>query len=164
MIRPTQRRCRPGPPPHEQARIRDLRHHVATVDAAAEPTPPWCRASRRTPIRPKLAPRTGSKTPPRGVSRAPHRVPATGRAASPARLQSRGRRAPQGPHRYPPMRCWITGTGCKIVVLELVDLVFGDAVSLGGYVLVRPSISCPCVCRRRRAMRRLLYGASPASP
>src|SRR5438128_2172001 len=31
---------------------------------------------------------------------------------------------------------WVVAAGSKLVVLELVDLVFGDAVSLGGFVPV----------------------------
>jgi hypothetical protein len=32
---------------------------------------------------------------------------------------------------------WVVAAGSKLVVLELVDLVFGDAVSLGGFIWVR---------------------------
>ena len=31
---------------------------------------------------------------------------------------------------------WVVAAGSKLVVLELVDLVFGDAVSLGGFISV----------------------------
>ncbi len=32
------------------------------------------------------------------------------------------------------MSLWVVAAGSKLVVLELVDLVFGDAVSLGGFM------------------------------
>ena len=55
---------------------------------------------------------------------------------------------------------WVTAAGSKIVVLELVDLVFGDAVSLGGFVSVTLLVIALLVFRA--AVRRLLYGDSPA--
>jgi hypothetical protein len=50
---------------------------------------------------------------------------------------------------------WVTAAGSKIV-----DLVFGDAVSLGGFVSVTLLVITLLVFRA--AVRRLLYGASPA--
>lgn len=55
---------------------------------------------------------------------------------------------------------WVTAAGSKIVVLELVDLVFGDAVSLGGFVSV--TLLVVALLLFRAAVRRLLYGVSPA--
>jgi hypothetical protein len=57
---------------------------------------------------------------------------------------------------------WVVAAGSKIVVLELVDLVFGDAVSLGGFVSVTLLVITLLVFRA--AVRRLLYGASSAPP
>jgi hypothetical protein len=51
---------------------------------------------------------------------------------------------------------WVVAAGSKIVVLELVDLVFGDAVSLGGFVSVTLLVVALLVSRA--AVRRLLYG------
>jgi hypothetical protein len=56
----------------------------------------------------------------------------------------------------------VVAAGSKIVVLELVDLVFGDAVSLGGFVSVTLLVITFLVFRA--AVRRLLYGASTAPP
>lgn len=55
---------------------------------------------------------------------------------------------------------WVTAAGSKIVVLELVDLVFGDAVSLGGLVSVTLLVIVLLVFRA--GVRWLLYGSSPA--
>ncbi len=55
---------------------------------------------------------------------------------------------------------WVTAAGSKIVVLELVDLVFGDAVSLGGFVSV--TLLVVALLGFRAAVRWLLYGSSPA--
>ena len=51
---------------------------------------------------------------------------------------------------------WAVAAGSKLVVLELVDLVFGDAVSLGGFVSVTLLVLALLVSRG--AVRRLLYG------
>ena len=50
---------------------------------------------------------------------------------------------------------WVAAAGSKIVVLELVDLVFGDAVSLGNFVSVTLLVVALLVSRG--AVRRLLY-------
>jgi hypothetical protein len=50
---------------------------------------------------------------------------------------------------------WVVAAGSKLVVLELVDLVFGDAVSLGGFVPVTLLVVALLVSRA--AVRRLLY-------
>jgi hypothetical protein len=42
---------------------------------------------------------------------------------------------------------WVVAAGSKLVVLELVDLVFGDAVSLGGFVSVTGLIVVLLVAR-----------------
>jgi len=50
---------------------------------------------------------------------------------------------------------WVAAAGSKIVVLELVDLVFGDAVSLGNFVSVTGLVVA--LLLSRGAVRRLLY-------
>ena len=50
---------------------------------------------------------------------------------------------------------WVVAAGSKIVVLELVDLVFGDAVSLGGFISV--TLLVVALLLSRAAVRRLLY-------
>ena len=49
---------------------------------------------------------------------------------------------------------WVVAAGSKIVVLELVDVVFGDAVSLGGFVSV--SLLVVALLAARGAVRRVL--------
>jgi hypothetical protein len=49
---------------------------------------------------------------------------------------------------------WVVAAGSKLVVLELVDLVFGDAVSLGGFVPV--TLLVVALLASRSAVRRLL--------
>jgi len=49
---------------------------------------------------------------------------------------------------------WVVAAGSKLVVLELVDLVFGDAVSLGGFISVTLLVVALLVSRA--AVRRLL--------
>ena len=49
---------------------------------------------------------------------------------------------------------WVVAAGSKLVVLELVDLVFGDAVSLGGFIPVTALVVALLVSRA--AVRRLL--------
>jgi hypothetical protein len=48
----------------------------------------------------------------------------------------------------------------KLVVLELVDLVFGDSVSLGGFIPV--TLVILALLASRSAVRRLLYDTSAA--
>jgi hypothetical protein len=55
---------------------------------------------------------------------------------------------------------WAVAAGSKLVVLELVDLVFGDAVSLGGFVPV--TLLVLALLGSRGAVRRLLD--DPAAP
>lgn len=50
---------------------------------------------------------------------------------------------------------WLVAVGSKLVVLELVDLVFGDSVSLGGFVSVTPLVLT--LLAARGAVRRLLF-------
>jgi hypothetical protein len=50
---------------------------------------------------------------------------------------------------------WVVAAGSKLVVLALVDLVFGDAVSLGGFVPV--TLLVVALLLSRSAVRRLLY-------
>lgn len=52
---------------------------------------------------------------------------------------------------------WCTAAGSKIIVLELVSVVFGDAVSLGGLVSVTLLVIALLVSRA--AVRWLIYGA-----
>jgi len=49
---------------------------------------------------------------------------------------------------------WAVAAGSKFVVLELVDLVFGDAVSLGGFIPV--TLLVVALLGSRAAVRRLL--------
>lgn len=49
---------------------------------------------------------------------------------------------------------WAVAAGSKLVVLELVDLVFGDAVSLGGFISV--TLLVLALLASRAAVRRLL--------
>ena len=51
---------------------------------------------------------------------------------------------------------WAVAVGSKFVVLELMDLVFGDAVSLGGFVQV--TLLIMALLLSRAAVRRLLFG------
>ena len=50
---------------------------------------------------------------------------------------------------------WVVAAGSKLVVLELVDLVFGDAVSLGGFIPV--TLLVVALLASRAAVRRLLH-------
>lgn len=56
---------------------------------------------------------------------------------------------------------WVVAAGSKLVVLELVDLVFGDAVSLGGFVPV--TLLVVALLLSRTAVRRLLYDTPAAA-
>lgn len=56
---------------------------------------------------------------------------------------------------------WVVAAGSKLVVLELVDLVFGDAVSLGGFVPV--TMLVVALLGSRSAVRRLLYDTPAAT-
>ena len=51
---------------------------------------------------------------------------------------------------------WVVAAGSKLVVLELVDLVFGDDVSLGGFLPV--TVLVIALLLARAGVRRLLYG------
>jgi hypothetical protein len=53
---------------------------------------------------------------------------------------------------------WVVAAGSKFLVLELVDLVFGDAVSLGGFVSV--TLLIVALLGARAAVRRLLYDST----
>jgi hypothetical protein len=50
---------------------------------------------------------------------------------------------------------WLVAVGSKLVVLELVNLVFGDAVSLGGFFSV--TLLVVALLAARGAVRRLLF-------
>jgi hypothetical protein len=56
---------------------------------------------------------------------------------------------------------WVVAAGSKLVVLELVDLVFGDAVSLGGFVPV--TLLVLVLLASRSAVRRLLTDGTATS-
>ena len=56
---------------------------------------------------------------------------------------------------------WVVAAGSKIVVLELVNLVFGDSVSLGGFIPV--TLLVVALLMSRAAVRRLLYDTPSAS-
>jgi hypothetical protein len=51
----------------------------------------------------------------------------------------------------------VVAAGSKLVVLKLVELIFGDAVSLGGFTAV--TLLVVALLFSRAAVRRLLYGA-----
>ena len=55
---------------------------------------------------------------------------------------------------------WVVAAGSKLVVLALVDLVFGDSVSLGGFIPV--TLLVVALLASRGAVRRLLYDATAA--
>jgi hypothetical protein len=55
---------------------------------------------------------------------------------------------------------WVVAVGSKLVVLELVDLVFGGAVSLGGFIPV--TLLVVTLLASRTAVRRLLYDTAAA--
>lgn len=55
---------------------------------------------------------------------------------------------------------WMLAVGSKIVVLKLVDLFFGDSVSLGGFIPV--TLLVVTLLASRSAVRRLLYGTPAA--
>jgi hypothetical protein len=57
---------------------------------------------------------------------------------------------------------WVVAAGSKIAVLELVDVVFGDRVSLGGFVSVTALVIV--LLLSRAGVRRLLYGPPASSP
>ncbi len=54
---------------------------------------------------------------------------------------------------------WLLAVGSKVVVLEAVDLLFGDAVSLGGFVAVTGLVVVLLLCRS--AVRRVLRETPP---
>jgi hypothetical protein len=56
---------------------------------------------------------------------------------------------------------WVVAVGSKLIVLGLVDLVFGDSVSLGGFIPVTLVVVALLVSRA--AVRRLLYDAAPTA-
>jgi hypothetical protein len=56
---------------------------------------------------------------------------------------------------------WATAAGSEIVVLELVNLAFGDAVSLGGFVSV--TLLVVGLLLSRAAVRRLLTSGGGAT-
>ena len=56
---------------------------------------------------------------------------------------------------------WVVAAGSKLVVLELVDLVFGDSVSLGGFISVTLLVVALLVSRG--AVRRLLSDTATAA-
>jgi hypothetical protein len=55
---------------------------------------------------------------------------------------------------------WVVAAGSKLVVLELVNVVFGDAVSLGGFIPV--TLLVLALLASRAAVRRLLYDTPTA--
>jgi len=57
---------------------------------------------------------------------------------------------------------WVLSAGSKLVVLELVDLIFGDAVTLGGFIPV--TLLVLALLASRAAVRRLLAGQGGAPP
>ena len=55
---------------------------------------------------------------------------------------------------------WVVAAGSKLVVLGLIDFIFGDSVSLGGFIPV--TLLVVALMASRAAVRRLLYN-TPAS-
>ena len=55
---------------------------------------------------------------------------------------------------------WVVAAGSKLVVLALVDLVFGQSVSLGGFIPV--TLLVMALLLSRAAVRRLLYDTPTA--
>ena len=60
------------------------------------------------------------------------------------------------------MLLWVVAVGSKPVVLELVDLVFGDKVSLGGFVSV--TLLVVALLLSRSAVRSLLEDPQDCRP
>ncbi|MGZ4436965.1 MAG: hypothetical protein ACXVW6_04965 [Nocardioidaceae bacterium] len=56
---------------------------------------------------------------------------------------------------------WVVPAGSKLVVLELVDIIFGDAVSLGGFIPV--TLLVLALLGSRAAVRRVLYDTAAAT-
>ena len=56
---------------------------------------------------------------------------------------------------------WVVAVGSKLVVLELVNLGFGDSVSLGGFISV--TLLVLALLASRAAVRRLLYDTPTAA-
>ena len=56
---------------------------------------------------------------------------------------------------------WVVAAGSKLVVLELVDLVFGDAVSLGGFIPV--TLLVVALLLSRGVVRRLVGDTAAAA-
>ena len=54
---------------------------------------------------------------------------------------------------------WVVAAGSKLVLLELVDLVFGDSVSLGGFVPVTALVGA--LLLSRATVRRLVFVNTP---
>jgi hypothetical protein len=56
---------------------------------------------------------------------------------------------------------WVVAAGSKLVVLWLIDVVFGGSVSLGGFIPV--TVLVLALLASRAAVRRLLYGKTDAN-
>ena len=56
---------------------------------------------------------------------------------------------------------WVVAVGSKLVVLEMVNVLFGDAVSLGGFIPV--TLLVVVLLLSRAAIRRLLYDTPEAA-
>ncbi len=57
---------------------------------------------------------------------------------------------------------WLVAVGSKFVVLELVDVVFGDRVQLGGFVPV--TLLIVCLLLSRKLVRQWLFSEADTSP
>jgi hypothetical protein len=53
---------------------------------------------------------------------------------------------------------WVVAAGSKLVVLWLIDIVFGGSVSLGGFIPV--TLLVIALLLSRAGVRRLLYGTT----
>jgi hypothetical protein len=56
---------------------------------------------------------------------------------------------------------WVVAVGSKLVVLWLVDVIFGDRVSLGGFIPV--TLLVLALLASRSGVRRLLFDAPEAT-
>jgi hypothetical protein len=78
-----------------------------------------------------------------------------------SKVVRRVRTATTGPGKaFAGLLLWVVAVVSKIVVLELVNLVFGDSVSLGGFVSV--TLLVVTLLLSRAGVRRLLYGVRMA--
>ena len=129
--------CAPGP-----SDVVDLFVYVVVLNLAVEYVPIRCISeastlSLLTAVPPQGRPGGGDSRP---------------RTASSSDYGRPRRRAPRS---WPALSLWVVAVGSKLVVLGLVNLVFGDSVSLGGFISV--TLLVLALLASRAAVRRLLY-------